>query len=199
MSGGRKSRGKKLHKLMLFFCEGDTEKIYIDLLKSKYRLSNVKTKVVIGTGQSKTLVEYAKKFIDNLSNTEKANIERVFIVFDKDYESVSAISAAYSLAKQYQYDICYSNASFELWLLAHYQEIQSTKKWTIPELEKELTKILELDDYVKHKANKLTINKIFSNLDNIKKNLNQLSNDKNRPNYTNMYDLILDVFIMKNN
>lgn len=197
MARGRKSRGKKLRKVMLFFCEGDTEKIYIDLLKSKYRLSNVQTKVYVGKGQSKELVEYAKKHIENLPKNKLKNIERVFIVFDKDYEDISAIDTAYNLAKEYEFEICYSNVSFELWLLAHYKKINRTKKWTIPELEKELTEILEVDDYTKHKANKITIKKIFSNLDDIKNNLNELSTDRNKANYTNMYELIHEVFIKK--
>lgn len=37
----RKSKGKKIKKVTMIFCEGETEKYYFDMLKRKYSSGNV--------------------------------------------------------------------------------------------------------------------------------------------------------------
>ena len=110
-------------KLFKIYCEGkNTEPYY-------FRSFPVYTAQVdaIGYGRSKTsLVQYV---IDVLEAGEKSNPKReVWIVFDRDFDPTKNIAdqkddfnRAIQLAERHSYKVAYSNDSFELWFVLHYQ------------------------------------------------------------------------------
>lgn len=118
---GRQPKGKKIKKLTMIFCEGETEKYYFDMLKSKYSSGNVmpiKSEVV--TGNSLNLVENA---ISKMSaEKHKYDFEKTYVVYDKDNETRKDIEKALQLAKDNGIITIYTNECFEYWVLLHYKK-----------------------------------------------------------------------------
>lgn len=191
---GRKSRNKPLKREIRIYCEGETEKIYFDLLKQKYRLPNIKVKTKVAPGQSVDLVHYTLDSLKKLSPSDKKSIDKVLVVFDKDDEPVSTIEKAFEIAHSNNIGICFSNECFEVWLLAHFEEIQKNKVWTRKLLYARLSKILGIESFAVEKANKTLIQKIFTHADDIESNIIHFTNDFKQPNYSDMLKTIKEIF-----
>ncbi|MDN3128798.1 RloB family protein [Enterococcus faecalis] len=190
----RKSRNKVLKKEIFIFCEGITEKIYFDLLKQKYRLPNVKVRVSGGLGQSLELVKCALKKTATSNSKKKQAIEKVLVVFDKDDEPWETIEQAFSLARKNHLDVCFSNECFELWLLAHYEKIQKNKYYDRKLLYSKLTHYLKIEAYESEKANKIIIQRIFTQYDSTETNCADLSTHFKEKNYCDMQSVIQNIF-----
>jgi len=193
----RKSKGKKIKKVTMIFCEGETEKYYFDMLKRKYSSGNVipiKSEVV--SGNSWVLVENAVTKMN--AEKHRYDFEQVYVVYDKDNESHSDIEKALKIAKENNIITLYSNQCFEYWVLLHYKE--SSNSNTSDQLYKLLEKEMELDSsYSNIKGQEVStylVDKIhiaFNNAQklNISENIN-INISKNP--YTNIHHHIKNIF-----
>ena len=123
----RKSRykSKSFRKTFLIICEGvNTEPLYFKSFPVK--LIEIES---FGLGMSKTsLVE---NIHDIVKSKEKDSDREVWCVFDMDVKYDESITQkedynnAIKLAQSYGYKVAYSNDCFELWLVLHYQFVDS--------------------------------------------------------------------------
>ena len=114
---GNHSRGnpsRKPNPLVLIVCEGgETEPNYFTSIRQEKRLSGIIVKIV-GTGSaSKKLIEIARDLVS------KEKYESVWCVFDCDDHQ--EIPQAFEMAKKNGFRIAFSNPSFELWYLLHFE------------------------------------------------------------------------------
>ena len=95
----------------------ETEKNYFDLIKSKKSIFDVK--VEYQNSNPVQLVRYASQYL------REAN--QVWCVFDIDNNfNDGTLIQAIKLAEETGVQIAYSNIAFEVWLLSHYQKVEST-------------------------------------------------------------------------
>ena len=95
----------------------ETEKNYFDLIKSKKSIFDVK--VEYQNSNPVQLVMYASQYL------REAN--QVWCVFDIDNNfNDGTLIQAIKLAEETGVQIAYSNIAFEVWLLSHYQKVESS-------------------------------------------------------------------------
>ena len=95
----------------------ETEKNYFDLIKSKKSIFDVK--VEYQNSNPVQLVRYASQYL------REAN--QVWCVFDIDNNfNDGTLTQAIKLAEETGVQIAYSNIAFEVWLLSHYQKVESS-------------------------------------------------------------------------
>ncbi|MCL1935767.1 MAG: RloB family protein [Defluviitaleaceae bacterium] len=114
---------RKIKEFFEIFVEGETEEIYFDALKqlNEFRNSNYKLKIINCKGQSNLLkIALAGK------NGKKPLSSNVAFIFDKDHIS----KQEFDKLMEKKYTIGFSNPKFELWLLAHYEEILPAKSYS---------------------------------------------------------------------
>lgn len=194
----RKRRSdKKLNKKIYIFCEGKTEKNYFDMLARKYRKS---TQISITAKEvSKTaidLINYANNSINQLSKQKKEEIGQIFIIFDKDQITETSIKKSFEKARKLNYNIGFSNASFELWVLLHFVDVN--RHLNQKDLERRLEKELKLDNYSRSKGSIDMISKLEDNVYLAMKNGSKFDDDyaekcDNNP-YTNLKYVIEEIF-----
>lgn len=128
----------------LIVCEGKkTEPNYFNGLKKQINKKyGNKVDVLIpdieikGTGRNTTdLVKYTQKFVNYSSKV----YGQVWVVFDKDDYSNEQFNQAIASC---DYNACWSNPNFELWLLAHLKKVTRyiSKDDVLDELNKEFQK-----------------------------------------------------------
>jgi len=202
----RKSSTKKQKSNILIVCEGATEEIYLNALKTKYRLPTVKIEVKNAEGGSaQEVIDIAKRVVVYEKKKGKdTQFEEIYCVFDNDNKNMNTeiIPAVNSMYKEKFYPI-YSNMCFEMWLSMHYEGIKP-KKYLNPDLAKKDLEKLEpkfdktdynIDYYMQNvgcafeKSNEL----ILKNVD-FPKSVTELSVNP----YTNMAKLIERFEIEKN-
>ena len=95
----------------------ETEKNYFDLIKSKKSIFDVN--VEYQNSNPVQLVRYASQYL------REAN--QVWCVFDMDNNfNDGTLIQAIKLAEETGVQIAYSNIAFEVWLLSHYQKVESS-------------------------------------------------------------------------
>ena len=111
------------HKTILIVCEGQTEEWYF----SKFPVISLSVKCVNLQGQSKmSLVKATQEILEE----EGFTFDEVWCVFDMDVNTnrdFTLFDKSIAKAKSLGYNVAYSNDCFELWLLLHYKDIQSTQ------------------------------------------------------------------------
>lgn len=191
----RSRRGRKLKPRILFFVEGETEKAYFDSLAQKYRMTATRTiKILNNSGCD--WIDKTKNMISNNSKLKPDSKTKVFIIFDKNDNTPKEISKMIEKAKNLNLNnamckVGMSNSSFEVWLLAHYQKINSTVK-NQNELYQDLTKHLK-KKYIK--ANRRQIENILKDdkvLDAIR-NTEYVANISASKQSTNVGNIINDI------
>ena len=115
----RPSRSLDLKKTVLIVTEGEkTEPNYF----SGFRLSSVTIK---GTGHNTLgVVKTAEIEVKDASGIGK-KYDEVWCVFDRDEHPLDQFNEALEFARRKGFKVAYSNESFELWLLLHYEYMQS--------------------------------------------------------------------------
>ena len=107
----RISKGKKINPTFYVFCEGESEKEYVNLLKRKYRIPiEIKSKVE-GSGITERSINNFKKQSPTHSK------DQTFLIYDMD---VPVVVERLSSIKNV--NLILSNPCFELWLLLHYKD-----------------------------------------------------------------------------
>ena len=95
----------------------ETEKNYFDLIKSKRSIYDVK--VEYQNYNPAQLVQYASQYLRDAN--------QVWCVFDIDNNYADgALEQAIRLSDETGVQIAYSNMAFEVWLLSHYQKVESS-------------------------------------------------------------------------
>jgi len=121
----RNKKRKVAHKKVLIFVEGKSEEIYFQFLRQKLRLANVVIKPVVLSNAGINWVEKAKLM---MKNNKKYRVDKdtdIYVVFDKDEFSNNELQKMEKSAKMANINIGLSNIMFEVWLLAHFQNLQS--------------------------------------------------------------------------
>ena len=105
---------KRMRKIALVICEGETEEQYVCYLRTKYRLPIVIDAKVAGN-------RITSKYISNHKKTKINHPkDQTFLIYDLDVPEMLS-----KLQKIPNATIIASNPCFELWLLLHYQEQKS--------------------------------------------------------------------------
>lgn len=124
----RKRKNKKaLAQLIYIFCEGESEEVYLNMLKQKYRLPNVKIKVVAADLSGKRLVEKA------IETMNYHHINTGYVIFDRDEHKRQELEECNKLANKNHISIIFSSIDFEIWILMHFEAV--TRSYTRKELE----------------------------------------------------------------
>jgi len=107
----RTSKGRTMIPNYFVFCEGDTEVVYIELLRSHYRLP-------IHIIPKKTLLNVTPALVERCKAAYiQTKNDQTFLMYDLDVPSMLE-----RLQKVPNVTLLCSNPCFELWLLLHYAE-----------------------------------------------------------------------------
>lgn len=106
----RNKRHRKPRELFIVFCEGETEKVYVEMLKQHYRLPiTIKTKISGANINDRFISQCVKELVSpDIGNY------RVFYIYDAD---VPAVVEKITNLKEGKAIL--SNPCIELWFLLH--------------------------------------------------------------------------------
>ena len=143
----RKRHNKEdLQRIIWVYTEGKTEKTYLSKLRTR---SGKRTKVKV-TQINKNKLEFIKKIIatrdDNEGNNNFKEKDVIWAVMDIDMEgreSRNKLKQAFELAKKEGIELAYSNNSFEIWPLLHFEDVKINQKMGNKDLEDKLQKHLD--------------------------------------------------------
>jgi hypothetical protein len=181
-------------KIIHIYTEGETEKFYFSILKSSSNFrkkASIKIKCISKRKQGKALIEEVQNSLRKLPKYDKP--DKVYIIFDKD--DLSNIEVVECISKQNSgLVIGYSNPSFEVWLISHYENIFRGRSITQKDLERKLSSALG-EPYRKADVNQIT--SILNNIEQAHINVQNISslstyNCSVNP-YTNISLLINDM------
>lgn len=183
MARQKKKRPSK--KMVYIFVEGVTEKTYFDALRQKLRLTSVKMEILKLDNAGCNWVEKSLNQMRNNPNYRRDSNTEVFVVFDKDQLKKAQFETMLSLAKINDISIIFSNISFELWLLAHFESI-TTANYSLRKTIEKLSQHLS-EKYIK--ANVKQIDRLIDNYSSAIFNTNTVLNvtyDKQGTNVAKM-------------
>ena len=152
----KRPKGLKLRKEILIYSEGVTEKNYFNRLNQNYNANHIKVKTIDIGLQSKVLVEKVLRRIEKNQDAKQSEVDKVFIIFDRDDESWDLVEQAISIArksnlgKKNKLFIGFSNEAFEVWLLSHFEKIN--QPLSREQLNQRLSNYLGVPDYSGLKA-----------------------------------------------
>ncbi|MCR5125684.1 MAG: RloB family protein [Treponema sp.] len=107
---------RKMKPVILVLCEGETEALYVEHLKQKYRLPIKIVSKVVGQQVNQKLINRYKK---ELKITSTENIA-CFLMYDADVQNVV------ENIKNCDADALLSRPCIEVWFLAHEEKIPAT-------------------------------------------------------------------------
>ncbi|TKI46916.1 RloB family protein [Bacillus mycoides] len=185
----RGNKKKDIKKTIYIFCEGtETEVHYLNAIKQQMRAATVKVKVS-GVGRSsEELLKYA------INCTKRINdIQGTWIVYDKDAISAKDILTTESRAKKENINVAFTNCSFEVWLLLHYEALNTHSICDKKVVYRKLENHLSIDNYEAHKSDTIMLGGIAQRyriaIENNKKLL-ELNSNRLTPPYSNVVELI---------
>lgn len=112
----RRGAGIRKHRQsILVFCEGETEGGYFTGFR-------VRVKTMKG-GSAISIVEDSNRWLRHFKAKER--FDQLWLVFDKDDSSDEEFNQAILQAEEYGFQVAYSNESFELWILMHFEQVNS--------------------------------------------------------------------------
>ncbi|MCP1110510.1 RloB family protein [Ohessyouella blattaphilus] len=185
----RNRKGKKEKRKIFILVEGETEQKYFDFLRQRLRLSNVKIKTVVLENSGQTWIEKAKRLVQNDFNFRRDRTTEIFVVFDKDEFSNQDLQKMFQRAKDEAFEVGFSNLTFEVWLLAHFEEI-TPRLYSKSVLKNKLSRHLQTD-YVK--ADTEQLEKMIKNVDQAVKNAGGISKIDFDYQSTNIGALIMKI------
>ena len=123
----RRRRILVLRKKFLIYTEGGTEKAYLDHFKTT---TNPEVVAVDASRNKLSLVKFAIEDRQRRAANDKfdPDYDVTWVVFDRDVDpknssDKSNFNNALTLAERNGIQVAYSNDSFELWYLLHFQEV----------------------------------------------------------------------------
>lgn len=165
----RKYNIRKEFKIIYIFTEGEkTERNYFESKKreieKEIRRKNIKIEIK-GTGYNTlSIVEYALGFIvrENIKINGSADSDECWVVFDKDSFDKD-FDSAINKAKANSIGVAYSNESFELWFLLHFNLLSSALNRKL--IEEKLVDILQEKYNEKYEKKKENMYLLIKNLE----------------------------------
>ena len=115
MSRGRKkSLGKRMNPTYFVFCEGETERAYINMLRSHYRIPiEIKPKI---SGN-----RISQRHIDRfLHDRPRSKRDKIFLIYDLDVKEV-----VIKLKQIKSAILLITNPCLELWFVLHFQDYKT--------------------------------------------------------------------------
>lgn len=109
---------------MIIFCEGPTEKYYLDyfiniLNKNKY--TDIRVEAESANGNSRKVLDFADAFLSLEQNNVKYSNYKKYLMFDCDSpKEIQTVIKDMRDSKRY-YSLLVSNYLFEVWLLMHFE------------------------------------------------------------------------------
>lgn len=193
----RKTSGRKINKVIRIFTEGEkTEPNYFGAIKTELRLSEIDIKIHGIGDHTMSLVDYVineKKKEDDMYPTEW------WVVFDKDDHS--HFNQSIEKAQSNGIQVAYSNESFELWFILHYDYLDSalTREKINEKLEQKLgrkyAKSFDIYPVIKDKESEAIRN--AKNLEKMYDESSIISFEKRNPS-TTVYKLVEALRNLKN-
>ncbi len=109
----REPKGKKVKPTFFVFCEGESEEVYVQHLRTTYRVP-----VEIVSKITRNQVS-ARKIKENIKNSPRHMKDKIYLMYDidvKDFlQRLRSIQA--QIQKQIQTELIVSNPCFELWVI----------------------------------------------------------------------------------
>jgi hypothetical protein len=102
---------KLLRSSYMIYCEGEVEEGYFSRFRKRAKS--------LGGGNALRVVNEAIKS----KNIHHKGLDKYWVVFDKDETTNDDFNEAIRLAKENGINVAYSNQSFELWLLLHFEKV----------------------------------------------------------------------------
>lgn len=186
----RKSRKIKTNPTIGILCEGESEKQYFTMLKQKYRMANVRVKIIAADLSGKRLVEKAIKY------SKYNHLDKTYVVFDRDEHKTNELIECVQLASKNNITILFSSIDFEIWILMHFEPVFHS--YSREELVRKLSQEKYFNqDYSRFKGNSYReyifdkVQDAVDNADRLYKNNNDLINDDP---FTNIQIYLADIF-----
>ena len=183
---------RALRKMILIYCEGETERIYFEQMKILKRSKMISVKIKNVKRSALKLAQHAYR------DASYQPFDEVWIVFDKDDLTEQQLEEVNEFCLRHQIHIAYTNEAFELWLLLHFEQIDVTKVYPRALLNEKMGDHLEVSRYLRNKANAEVIAPIALRHEVALKNCTEmmaLRNTESRDNpYCNLHEMIHHIF-----
>lgn len=147
----RKPKGKRAKKVFYIITEGKTEESYISEFTQKYRCSAVRINKIKPCGAQ--IIHRASEVWKKTKNY-RSNPGPKGIIIDKDALTEDEFNSILKEASNKEIEVFFSNSTFEVWLLAHFENIT---KGILPtaKLKEKLSRYL-MQEYKKGDAGQLS-------------------------------------------
>lgn len=146
---------------MIIFCEGLTEKLYIEHFVSiinKNKFNDIIVEIESAEGNASRVLKYAESYLKLESNNRKYSNYKKYLIFDCDSPPNIQATINKMLESTNNYELLATNLLFETWLLMHFENVYD--KVTKKDIYRKLSQHLH-DNY--EKANSGIIREIISN------------------------------------
>lgn len=121
----RQKKNIPLKPITAILVEGETEEEYFhQLAQIKNWSSAIPQKIDILSGNG-DYVDKADRMLQTGKKLKGVQIPKKIIVFDANHQSENQLNTLVKKAIKHGYIVAFSNASFEVWLLAHFQPMTS--------------------------------------------------------------------------
>lgn len=181
----RTPRGRRAKKQIFIVTEGESEERYFSRFRQLYRCTGVKIKRINPCGAQ--IIHNANRFFR--ANGPQSKNSKNVIVIDKDALTEDEFNSVLISAEKYNISVIFSNISFEVWLLAHFQAIHSGTI-SLTQLKLYLTRHLG-QEYKKGDVGQ--INKILENYYNAVDNTEGIAKISYTEQCTNVRELCRDM------
>jgi hypothetical protein len=165
------TRERNLGKVLLF-CEGHTEKNYFDYFativnSNKNKYSHMEIVPLLASGNARRVLNYAEDYLADDTNSKKYSLFEKFLVFDCD-DPTDIQLVILDMQKSDTFTLLLTNFVFEIWLLMHFENVESTI--TKAKTYGKLATALGLEFYGdSEKASEGIIRKIIGNGDDLRR------------------------------
>lgn len=134
LSPERKKAIKKVNiGKQIIFCEGMTEKHYLDYfinIINKNKFTDVRVETESANGNAKKVLKFAEEFLAQEENNRKYLNYKKSLIFDCDAPKSIKTVISEMQASEREYVLLVSNYLFEIWLLMHFEivNVKLTKR-----------------------------------------------------------------------
>lgn len=117
----------------IIFCEGMTEKYYLDYFISiihKNKFTDIRVETESANGNAKKVLKFAEDFLEQEENNRKYQNYKKSLLFDCDAPKNIQTVINEMRASKREYVLLVSNYLFEVWLLMHFEivNVKLTKR-----------------------------------------------------------------------
>ncbi|WP_413365078.1 RloB family protein [Lysinibacillus sp. 3P01SB] len=145
--GMRKRGWLALRRKVLIYCEGETERIYFEQIRILKRSKMASVKIKNAKRSAMKLAQHAYR------DASHQPFDEVWIVFDKDDLNTQQLLEVNVYCTEHNIRIAYTNESFELWLLLHFEQIDVSQVYPRALLNEKMEEYLGVSRYRRNKGN----------------------------------------------